>query len=314
MATSQQTTTVLEVNEPLENLKLVLTSPRPRSPDTLTGYLSVAGQFLAWLGDRVPPTEMDLRRYFLKRRDEGISDSTLRTTFAVLQKLYSANRKVNPTTREVAWDWPLIPEDRPEAPPETNTPAFTREEVSELIKNRELYSKGERFYLAVATIYAPRRIELARIKKRDIKDNTIRIDTAKKGEKRTHLIPVEIMPYVEAYRPQENNVRTLSFMFGRICKKGLGEHKKGYGWHSFRTCLNTLLPTSLAKADKPLTLIGYFLRWSRRATGARFLGTPMGGVYARPEILSEDPYFIDREVFEVHPFLPLWVDVDKQAL
>jgi len=304
VVTSQQTTTVLEANEPLENLRLVLTSPRPRSPDTITGYLSVTRQFLAWLGDRVPPTEMDLRRYFLKRRGEGISDSTLRTTFAVLQKLYGANH----------WDWPLIPEDRPEISAEINTPAFTREEVEQLIENRELYSKGERFYLAIATVYAPRRIELARIQKRDIKDNTIRIDTAKKGEKRTHLIPVEIMPYFEAYRPRVNNVRTLSFMFDRVCKKGLGNKKKGYGWHSFRRTIDTLLPGALAKADKPLTLVGYFLRWNRHSTGARFLGSPMAGVYARPEILSADPFFVDREVFEVHPFLPLWVDGDKQAL
>jgi len=301
VVTSQQTTSVLEANEALENLRLVLTSPRLRSPDTLTGYLSVARQFLAWLGDQVPPAEMDLRRYFLKRRDEGISDSTLRTTFAVLQKLYRANH----------WDWPLIPEDRPEISSEINTPAFTREEVEQLIKNRELYSKGERFYLAIATIYAPRRVELARIKKRDIGDNTLRIDTAKHGEKRIHLIPVEIMPYVEAYRPRENHVRTLSEMFGRICKKGLGENKKGYGWHSFRRTIDTLLPIALAKADKPLTLVGYFLRWNRHSTGARFLGTPMGGVYARPEIMSSDPFFVDREVFEVHPFLSLWVDEDK---
>jgi len=283
--------------EPLENLKLVLTSPRPRSPDTLTGYLSMASQFLTYLGDRIPPDEMDLRRYFLHRREEGISDSTLRTLFAVLQKLYQANH----------WDWPLAEEDRPEAPSEATTPAFTREEVEQLIGNRESYSKAERFYLAIATIYAPRRIELARIKKRDIKGNTIYVDTAKKGEKRTHLIPDEIMPYIEAYRPRENNVSSLSAMFNRICKKGLGKSKKGYGWHCFRTTLNTLLPISLAKADKPLTLVGFFMRWSRKSTGAKFLGTPMGGVYARPEILSEDPYFVDREVFQVHPFLPLWV-------
>jgi len=282
----------------LDNLKLVLTSPRLRSPDTLTGYLSMANQFLTWLGDRIPPDEMDLRRYFLHRRKEGISDSTLRTLFAVLQKLYQANH----------WDWPLIKEDRPEAPPGATTPAFTREEVEQLIKNRELYSKGECFYLAVATIYAPRRIELARIKKRDIKGNSIYIDTAKKGEKRTHLIPDEIMPYIEVYRPQENNVSSLSAMFIRICKKGLGKSRKGYGWHSFRTCLDTLLPISLAKADKPLTLVGYFLRWSRKSTGARYLGTQMAGIYDRPEILSSDPFFLDREVFEVHPFLKLWGD------
>ena len=286
----------MEPNEPLENLKLVLTSPRRRAPSTLIGYLSVANQFLTFLKGRIPPGEMDLRRYFAKRQEQGKSDNSLRTEFAVLQKLYRANH----------WDWPLVPEDRPEAPLEVNAPAFTREEVEQLIENRELYSKGERFYLAMATIYAPRRIELARIKKRHIKDNTIYIDTAKHGEKRTHLIPDEIIPYIEAYRPRENNVSSLSAMFERLCKKGLGESKKGYGWHCFRRTLDTLLPTALAKADKPLTLIGYFLRWSRRSTGARFLGTPMGGVYTRPEILSTDPFFVDREVFEVHPFLPLW--------
>lgn len=286
------------MNEPLENLKLVLTSPRPRAPSTLTSYLSVANSFLTWLGDRLPPDEMDLRRYFIHRRDEKISDSSLRTTFAVLGKLYKANH----------WDWPLVKEDRPELSSEANTPAFTRGEVEQLILKRELYSKGERFYLAIATIYAPRRIELARIKKRDIKGNTLYVDTAKKGEKRTHLIPDLLMPYIEAYHPREHNVSSLSATFQSICKKGLGEKREGYGWHSFRRTLDTLLPIALAKADKPLTLVGYFLRWSRRSTGARFLGTPMGGVYARPEIMSSDPFFIDREVLEVHPFLPLWAD------
>lgn len=285
-------------NDALDNLRLVLTSPKPRAAQTLTSYLSVAGQFLTWLGDRIPPDEMDLRRYFLKRRDEETGEGTLRKIFAVLKKLYRANR----------WDWPLEPEDRPEAPSEVNTPAFTREEVAELIKNRELYSRGERFYLAIATIYAPRRIELARIRRRDIKDNTIYIDTAKKGEKRTHLIADEIMPYIQAYRPRQHNVSTLSATFARICKKGLGENKRGYGWHSFRRTIDTLLPMALAKDDKPLTLVGYFLRWSRKSIGARFLGTPMGGVYARPEILNSDPFFVDKEVFAVHPFLPLWAD------
>lgn len=289
------------MNEALENLKLVLSSPRLRAPSTLTNYLSIAGQFLTWLGDRLPPGEMDLRRYFAHRRDEGISENSLRTYYAVLEKLYRANH----------WDWPLESGDRPEGPSVATTPGFAREEVIELIKKRELYSKGECFYLAIATIYAPRRIELARIKKRDIKGNTIYIDTAKGGEKRTHLIPDEIMPYIEAYHPKEHNVRALTFMFGRICAKGLGEKKPDYGWHSFRRTIDTLLPIALAKADKPLTLVGYFLRWSRKSTGTKFLGTSMAGVYARPEIMSSDPFFVDREVFSIHPFLPLWVDTQK---
>lgn len=285
----------------LENLRLVLTEPRLRSPDTLTGYLSMASQFLTWLGDRIPPDEMDLRRYFGHSREEGKSDNTRRTLFAVLKKLYHANH----------WDWPLQSTDRPPEPEETFERAFTREEIAQLIKNRDLYSKGERFYLAIGTIYAPRRIELARIKKRDIKESTLRIDTAKRGEKRTHLIPDEILPYIQDYHPQENNVSSLSAMFGRICDKGLGKKMRGYGWHSFRYPLNTLLPAALAKGDKDITLVGHFLRWSRKEFGRKIFGTPMVGVYRRAELLSSDPFFIDREVFQVHPFLPLWVDQVK---
>jgi len=289
--------------EELENLKLVLSSPRPRAPDTLTTYLSIASQFLNWLGDKIPPDDMDLRRYFLKRREEGKKENTLRTIFAVLERLYRANH----------WDWPLESEDRPEAPSEIATPAFTREEVEQLIKNRELYYKGDCFYLAIATIYAPRRIELARIKKRDIKDNTLHIDTAKHGVKRTHLIPDEIMPYIEAYRPRENNVSSLSAMFNRICKKGLGEKKKGYGWHSFRRCLITLLISSLAQNNLPITLGAEYMRWSRRTIGAAFLGSITAATYVRQEARSDDPYYVDKLILSAHPFLPLWVDGDKQA-
>lgn len=258
--------------------------------------MSIGSRYLDWLEGRIPPSEMDLHRYFAYRRDQGIGESSLRTTFAVLQKLYQANR----------WDWPLVSENFLEAPLKVNTPAFTREEVEQLILNRGLYSKGERFYLALATIFAPKRIDLARIKNRDIKNQSIHIDTEKRGEKRKHLIPGEIMPYIEAYRPRERNVSTLSAMFGRICEKGLGGERHGYGWESIRYTIDKLLPEALEKANKPVALVGYFLSWNRRTTDTKFLVVPMGGLCVYPEPLSEDCFLIDREIFQVHPFIPYW--------
>ena len=286
------------MDEPLENLKLVLTSPRRRSPDTLTSYLSIAGQYLKYLGDRLPPDEMSLRRYFAERKDGGISDNSLRIWFQALKKLYGANH----------WEWPLSPDDRPEASEAVGKPPFTKEEVIQLISKRDEYTHNELFYLALSTIYCPRRIELARITVRSIKDNTIYIETAKKGRKITHLIPDEIMPIILAYKPGEKNVSTLSATFHRICLKGLGKVRPGYGFHSFRATNSTLIPIGLAKADKTLTLWGEFMGWSKKTIGTTFFGTPMAGVYGRPEMVSPDPFYVDKEVFEVHPFLPLWAN------
>jgi len=174
------------MNEALENLRVTLTGTRPHAPSTVTNSLSIAGQFLTWLGDRVPPSALDIHRYFAHRREQGLCENSLRTHFAVIAKLCQAND----------WEFPLTARDRPEEPEETRERAFTMEEIATLVKNRDKYSDGERFYLAIATIYLPRRIEHAHITKRDIKENTLRIHPAKKGEKRTHLIPDEILPYI----------------------------------------------------------------------------------------------------------------------
>lgn len=285
----------MEKEVALQNLKLVLSSPNPRPPSTVTSYLSCANRFLTWL-DKLPPGDMDVRRYFLYLRSLDQKESTLAKTFQVLKKLFEANE----------WEWKFSSRDRPEVPVEYTTPAFTPDEVAKLIRNRDLYTHNECFYLAIASIYGPRRVELARVGPWSIRGNTIFIDTAKKGEKRAQLIPEELMPYIKAYHPRKHNVSALSATFHRIVKKAGIPSRKGYGWHTFRHTLDTLLPTACAKADIPLTFIGYFLRWSRKSWGAKILGATMAGAYARPEILSNDPFYIDRQILSVHPFLGFW--------
>ncbi|MBA7471433.1 hypothetical protein ES707_06739 [subsurface metagenome] len=288
----------MEKEKALENLKLILTSPNPRPPSTVTSYLSSSNLFLTWLDGKLPPDDMDVRRYFVNRRSLGQKESTLSKTFQVLKRLFEANE----------WEWKFTNRDRPEVPVEYITPAFTQGEVAQLIRKRDLYTHNECFYLATASVYGPRRIELARIGPKSIRGNSLFVDTAKKGEKRTHLIPEELMPYFKAYHPREHNVSALSATFNRVVKKAGLPQRKGYGWHTFRHTLDTLLPTACAKADIPLTFVGYFLRWSRKSWGARILGAAMAGAYARPEILSDDPFYIDKQIFSVHPFLPLWVE------
>jgi len=280
----------------LENLRLALTEPKMRAPGTRSSYFSGARQFLIWLGDRIPPSEQDLRRYFAEKRKAGMGQGSRRTLFAVLKKLYISNK----------WDWPFTDNDREDPPSDVEAPAFTEEEVATLIRNRHKYTVRERFYLALATVFGVRREDMARVTRNDIKGNTIFIRTAHKGIPRWHLIPDEIMPVITAYKPKAHTPSPLSAMFQRICQKGLGENKKGYGWHSIRRTLDSLLPIALAKERLPLTFTAEYLRWSKKSTGTKILGSPMAGHYTHPEILWDDPYALDKIIIPIHPLLHYW--------
>lgn len=295
------------MNESLENLKLVLTSPRERAPGTITSYLQTGKTFLEFLGERQMPTGKDdaakteagriFRRYFLHRREQGISERTLAKEFVQLHKLAVAND----------WPWPFTSDDRPVAEEEPFAPAFTPEEIEVLIKAREEYSKGECFYLAVSTTWGLRREEMVRIRKRDYNEQTIKIKTAKHGRRVEHMIPEEIYPLLLNYHPSLTNINSLSYMFYRILNKAGVERKKGYGWHSVRRTLRTLLEWNLAENRLPLSLVADFMGWSRTLKGIVYGGgAPMLGVYSHPEILSGDPFATDKLVLNVHPFLHFW--------
>jgi len=38
----------------------------------------------------------------------------------------------------------------------------------------------------------------------------------------------------------------------------------------------------------------------------------MLGVYAHPEVLSTDPFYVDRLIYTVHPFLSLWEEATSK--
>jgi len=279
--------------EYLENLRLVLSSPSKRAPGTLSCYLSTASIFLTWLGNRVPPSGKDLRRFFLAREEQGINARSRATEFTRLKKLFEAND----------WPWPFKKEDKPVAEDKPFAPAFPPNEILQLIAAREELSPQENFYLALATTYGPLREELGRVRGRDIRDNTITIRTANRETQRQHLVPEVILPVISSWRPRERGSRAISYSFQRIMEKsGVGK-RPGWGFHSIRRTLLTLLITNLAKADYPPSWAAEYLGWSKRSVGAIFLGSNMEGIYAHPEVLSTDPFELDRVVFSVHPFL-----------
>ena len=291
------------MEEQIEALKLALTQPRRRAPGTITSYLSTASIFLTWLGEQVPPTTQDLRRFFAAREEQGISPRSRATQFTQIKKLYLA----------CEWPWPFTRDDMPVADDDDLpfAPAFTLDEVCYLIAQRKNYTPQETFYLALATTYGLRREEIGRVTKRDIQGTTIRVRTAKHGQQRTHLIPNEIMPALEIWHPRKRDAWSISYNFRKITEKsGLG-YRPRWGFHSIRRPLLTALIINLAKADYPPSLAAEFLRWSKRSIGAVFLGSPMAGLYTHPEAISADPFNLDRTVFNIHPFLKEWAKCSR---
>jgi hypothetical protein len=114
--------------ESVKKLAIRLSSPRLRSPATLSSYCQTAVQFFNILGSVKPPTEDDFRRYFIVRRKSTISERTLAKEFYRLKKLAQANH----------WDWPFEKEDVPSTYEEPVRPAFNLEEVEKLVKSHPL--------------------------------------------------------------------------------------------------------------------------------------------------------------------------------
>lgn len=285
---------------PVENLLLALSSPRERARGTIDSYLLTATSYFRFAGKDNIPGEEGLRKYFVKRRKEGINERTLRKEFVHLKKLYSSNH----------WDWPFTRDDMPQPKEAATAPAFTLEEIATLIRARDEYSKAESFYLAVSTTWGPRREEILNIKRRDYDSEVITIRLAKRrtgGKLIRHIIPDEIKPILFNYHPRLKTAVSLSYAFQAILlKSGLGK-RQGYGFHSVRRSLRTLLEWNLAKEGLPLSLVADFMGWSPAAKGMVYGGAAMLGVYSHPEILSSDPLGIDKLLLKHHPFLPYWV-------
>jgi len=293
----------------LENLNLTLTSPRQRTKSTITSYLHAGKTFLKFLNGATMPTGKDeiaireagriFRRYFLHRREKGNSERTLTHEFTRLKKLAVAND----------WPWPFTCDDRPRSEEEPFTPAFTEAEIQALIQARDEYSKRECFYLALSTTWGLRREEIVRIRKSDYNEQTIKIKIAKQKElvrRIEHTIPGEIKPILLNYDPKLNAVTNLGPIFHRILDKADLGPRKGYGWHSIRRSLRTLLEWNLAEARLPPSLVADFMGWSKTQKGIVYGGSPMLGLYDHPEIMSSDPFAIDRLVLNVHPFIKIW--------
>ena len=260
-------------------------------------YLRYAGDFLKYADGNLNREAID--KYLARLKRQKYSDGSINLIFRVVRTLFGRNGIEWPFGRGES---PQIREDRVQAP------ALDPDVIGEMIKKvKEEGEPDEKAFLAISTIYATRRIEMTELSTKDvnIRDRTIHIATAKHGRERTHMIPGEIIPYLEGYNFNEGTSEFDLFTLWYRIEYRIGlEHIDRVGWHSVRRTLNTLLLD-----DLPEMTVMSFMRWKQRTSShmpyrysaQRFVGRE--GMTTKVVGEARD---VDSKVFAVHPFLGYW--------
>jgi len=140
----------------LKNLKKRLQSPRLCSPGTIATYLPTAKTFMEWLPHNSRLLMQTFASFFTWRRHNNISETTLRTEYFQIKSWlrrmvgYGIQQRRYPVSNVKSFQ-----------------PTHSIADIEKMIAARDLLTKGERFYLAVATTWGCQREELSRIVKRD---------------------------------------------------------------------------------------------------------------------------------------------------
>ncbi|MBU0778250.1 site-specific integrase [Patescibacteria group bacterium] len=261
-------------------------------------YIRYAGDFLEYADGNFDRDTIDKYIEHLKMKHK-YSDGSLNFAFRIIRTLFSRNNIEWPFARGEA---PQIREDEIEAP------ALDPSVIADMIAAVKMDGQpDEKAFLAISTIYGTRKIEMVELTQEDVnlKGKTIHIATAKHGRERTHLIPEEIVPYLECYdfTNRISEFGLFSLWYRLEYRIGL-THTNQVGFHSIRRTINTILLDYL-----PETVVMSFLRWKQRTSShmpyrysaQRFVGRE--GVATKVIGAAKD---VDQKVFDVHPFLNYW--------
>lgn len=201
----------------------------------------------------------------------------------------------------------------------TMPPHFSTKQIVDIIK--KVKAKGteeEKYYFCLATVFAPRRIELCEITSQNFtwngKTGELVFNPHKHGNTRRHHIPKELIaPLKEySYKVQRLHTPQLTTKFryfvthldlpvprlSRSKRKAQMEtlrekhqRPRNYGWHAFRHSVTI----ALSEAGLNDTMISNWMGWRSGNPAA-----PLVRTYSRG---AEQ---LDAKVQAKHPFIKLW--------
>jgi integrase len=284
---------------------------------TRAHYLRFAKEFLDYAQGQYDRATVEGFLENMKQK-HNYGEGSLNFAFRVVCTLFKRNKLDWPFNRGEA---PLIRESSVQAPA---LPPPTIKTAIAMVRKQDL--PNAQAFLALSTTYGLRRQEMVNLTlaARDgepspirIKDRTIYIATLKHGRENTHIIPKEIVPYLENYDfsvpRSEFYMINLWYDIERLI--GL-EHIEHMGWHSIRRTLQNELELAGLNKDIIQAFMGHKLRTSTDM-GARYTVTRyVGYLKGQEETANLDgmAFNIDQKIFEKdkegnymhHPFLSDW--------
>jgi len=269
---------------------------RRRSPSTVRHYASETELLMNFAKKESGFDRNDLTRYFNYLIDKGYAHSTLVWKYSVLKR----------TFKIMGESFHMDMDDLPPQTDEKELIIMPAGAIRDMIRITARNGRAaEKFYLLMSTLYGLRRIELSRLTWDSFGPNysTVTIDTAKRGVRRTHIIPEDIRCILEDVRcAMESGPRDIPYstdvvghILFDICGRAHYELRSREGWHAIRHAL----VTALIDASLPVYLVHSFMRWKSLENR----GDPyrIAAVYYRPDSAS-----VDTAVFSQHPFLGSW--------
>ncbi|MBA7644067.1 hypothetical protein ES703_51804 [subsurface metagenome] len=253
---------------------------------------AVAAEFEQICGFKQSYSRADVTAFLTHLRKRGLLQSTIDKDLKAIKLLAVIQ----------GWAFPKLSLRRV-SPDEIRRTILSKDTIGGMITlaKQGLLNDTEVCYLALATTYGLRRVEMVRLKPSSFpNEHHLIVDTAKGGSKTTHIIPPQIVPYLGSFRHFEAD--SLTHMFHRVAGKCGLDTGAGYGWHSIRRSLATELILSEASSLNVLR----FMRWSDASTRGEF---GMLVIYAK-----KDQERIDQEIFRIHPFLPFWGAKEESAV
>jgi len=250
------------------------------SAHTKDAYLRQAALFLRTCGLRSEYTRNLVLAYVDAMVRHGYTRQTIDVYLAGARALFRANN----------WTWPLVGRELHIGIPESENqgPVFEVGEVAALVAGAKRDGGRLGATIALSTLWGLRNTEIATVLSQGLNGHTLKVQTAKIGRTREHIIPARIAPLLtfEGHTIGRFGVHKV---FERAMARYCREPRTREGWHAVRRSLIT----ALVNAGLDRYILSKWVGWKVPETAFE---------YFRPA-----PKTLDEKVYAVHPYLPLWL-------